>query len=102
MNYLEHKNIVPNYIPVEFYLSQNNPDPFNEKTMIKYCLPRKKKIKIEILDYEGRKVKTLVNEIKDGGTYQIEFYTNRLKEGIYFYRMISGGFVMTRRMLYLK
>ena len=102
MNCLEYKKTRQNYIPAEFYLSRNNPDPFNEKTMINYYLPRKEKIKIEILDYEGKKVKTLVNEIKDGGFYQIEFYANRLKEGIYIYTMIAGRFAMERRMLYLK
>ena len=54
------------------------------------------------MNYERRQIKTLVNEIKDEGTYQVEFYANGLKEGIYFYRMIAGRFVMIRRMLYLK
>ena len=89
-------------IPTEFYLSRNYPDPFKEKTKIKYCVAQRAKIKIEIMNYERRKIKTLVNEIKDEGTYQVEFYANELREGIYFYRMIAGKFVMTRRMLYLK
>ena len=89
-------------VPTEFYLSRNHPDPFKERTTIKYCVPQREKINIEVMNYERRQIKTLVNEIKDEGTYQIEFYVNGLKEGIYFFRMVAGRFVMTRRMLYLK
>ena len=94
--------IMEELVPTEFYLSRNHPDPFKEKTIIKYCVAQREKIKIEVMSYKRKKIKTLVNEIKDEGTYKIEFYANGLKEGIYFYRMIAGRFVMTRRMLYLK
>ena len=89
-------------LPTEFYLSRNHPDPFKDKTTIKYCVSQKERIKIEIMNYDRKKIKTLVNEIKDEGTYQVEFYANGLREGIYFYRIRAGRFVMTRRMLFLK
>ena len=89
-------------LPTEFYLSQNFPDPFKEMTTIKFCVAEKENIKIDVFNYARKKMKTLVNEIKDEGTYQVEFYANGLKEGIYFYQMVAGRFVMTRRMLYLK
>ena len=86
----------------EFFLCRNCPDPFKKKTMIQYCVSRRENIKIEVLDSEKIKVKTLVNEIKDSGTYQVEFIAKRIKEGIYIYSMRAGKFKMARRMLYLK
>lgn len=91
-----------NYIPDDFFLCRNCPDPFKDKTIIKYYVPHKEKINIEVMDCERVKIKTLVNEIKDEGTYQVEFFANGLKEGIYTYTMIARRFIMTRRMLYLK
>ena len=88
--------------PTEFYLSRNHPDPFKDKTTIKYCVPEEIRVKLEILNSKKEKIKTLVDEVKEPGTYQVEFKPNGLKEGIYFYTMMAGRFVMTRRMLYLK
>mgnify|MGYP000028252014 CR=1 FL=1 len=55
--------------PTEFYLSQNYPNPFKEKTTIKYCLPEEIRVKLEILDNEKEIIKTLVDEIKEQGKY---------------------------------
>jgi hypothetical protein len=90
------------FVPDEYYLSQNYPDPFSEKTTIKYCLPENVKVKLELFDSEKRKIKTLVDEIKEAGTYQVELKANGMKEGIYFYRLIAGSFESTKRMLLVK
>ena len=89
-------------VPTEFYLSQNFPDPFKEKTTIKYCLPEEIKIKLDILDNEKRKIKTLVDEIKEAGTYQVEFYANGLQSNDYYYRMQAGNFKATKKMVLIK
>jgi len=102
MNYLEYKNSSFNHNLRDFYLSRNCPDPFNEKTKIQYCVPYQEKIKIEVTDNELTKIKTLVNEVKEKGIYDVEFFADGLKEGIYIYTMIAGRFTMVRRMLYLK
>ncbi len=60
-------------VPTEFQLSQNYPNPFKTRTTIKYCVPDKMKIKLEIFDANGNKLKTLVDEIKEAGTYKAEF-----------------------------
>ena len=96
------KNDMKDLFPTEYYLGRNHPDPFKVKTIIKYCVAQRERIKIEVMNYERKKIKTLVDDIKNEGTYQVGFYTTGLREGIYFYRMIAGRFVMTRRMLYLK
>ena len=89
-------------IPTEFQLSQNYPEPFKEHTTIKYCLPEKTIVKLEVFDSKKRKVKTLVNEIKEAGTYKIELDRKELKEGVYFYQLRAGFFVETKKMLLLK
>ena len=86
----------------KYFLSQNFPDPFEKQTTIKYCLPENVKTKLELFDSEKRKVKTLVDEIKEAGTYQVELKANGMKEGIYYCRLTAGSFESTKRMLIMK
>jgi len=88
--------------PTEYYLSQNFPNPFKEKTTIKYCLPEEIKIKLEIFDGRQEKIKTLVDEIKEPGTYQVEFYNPKLEEGEYSYALQAGTFFEKKKMLLCK
>ena len=62
-------------IPTEFYLSQNYPNPFKEKTTIKYCVAYKTKVRITIYNSEGEMIEKLVDEVKEAGTYEAEFYS---------------------------
>ena len=82
-------------VPTEFQLSQNYPNPFKEKTTIKYCVPDKMKIKLEVFDTYGNKVKTLVDEIREAGTYKVEFNANELESGEYIYKLESRDFFET-------
>lgn len=89
-------------IPTEFYLSQNYPNPFKDNTIIKYCLPEETRIRLEIFNSKEEKIKTLIDEIKEAGTYQVELHANGLKEGIYLYRITAGCIVITKRMVLSK
>ena len=89
-------------IPKDFQLSQNYPDPFSEKTTIKYCLPEKVRVLINLIDSEKRKVKTIVDEIEEAGTYKVELNGRDLTEGYYYYKMQAGSFVQARKMVLLK
>lgn len=84
--------------PTEFYLSQNHPNPFRGGTTIKYCVPEEIGIKLEIFDSEEEKIKTLVDEVKEPGTYQVEFKPNGFNGGIYFYRLIAGSIEIVKTM----
>jgi hypothetical protein len=65
---------------------------------------------LRVYDLSGWEVSTLVNEVKEPGTYTVEFDGARLASGVYFYQLqarhIDGGqagdFVSTKRMLVLK
>lgn len=83
-------------IPSSFGLSQNYPNPFNPSTNIKFSLPEQSSIKIVIYDLLGRKVKTLINDIRPEGVFTIrwsgenEFNVN-VSSGIYFYSLYAVG-----------
>lgn len=89
-------------LPTEFYLSQNHPNPFGDSTTIKYCLPEEVKIRLEIFDNKNKKIKTLVDEIKEPGTYQVEFNPNGFDAGIYSYQLTAGSVMLTKRMILTK
>ncbi len=90
--------------PREYSLSQNYPNPFNPTTVIAYSLKEAGEVKLELFDVLGRKVGTLVNARQDAGTYQVSVAASRygLASGLYFYRLQSGGFVATKKMLLVK
>ena len=91
-----------NRIPKFYSISQNYPNPFNPSTIIRYDLPKEGMVSIKIYDMLGREVKTLVNEYKRAGSYNIEFNASKLTSGIYFYRLISGKFTQTNKLVLLK
>jgi hypothetical protein len=95
-----------NLTPTEFYLSQNYPNPFKDKTTIKFCVAYKTRVKLEIFNSNGDRIKVLLDEAKEAGTYEVEFQSTignmQLANGIYFYRLEAGDFVETKEMLMIK
>ena len=90
-------------IPVEVELNQNYPNPFNPSTIIRYGVPKQNAVQLEVFDIVGRRVMTLVNnEIKEPGRYDVSFNGSSLASGIYFYRLIVGQKVLTRKMMLIK
>ncbi|MBE0571753.1 MAG: T9SS type A sorting domain-containing protein [Ignavibacteriaceae bacterium] len=85
------------FVPDEYFLSQNYPDPFKEKTTIKYCLPENVKVKLELFDSKKNKIKTLVDETKEAGTYQVEIDGKELQMGYYYYKMQAGSYEKTKK-----
>jgi subtilisin-like proprotein convertase family protein len=91
-----------NEIPSGFALFQNYPNPFNPSTKINYIIPTSEFVSLKIYDVLGNEVKTLVNEEKPAGTFETEFSGDGLSSGIYFYRLQSGSFIETKKMILLK
>jgi len=90
------------YFPSEFILLQNYPNPFNPVTIIKYKIPELSFITLKVFDVLGNEIATLVREEKPTGTYEFEFNGIALPSGIYFYRLQTGSFIETRKMVLLK
>jgi len=59
-------------------------------------------VSLNVFDVQGKEVKTLVNEIKPAGFYEVEFDGSNLASGIYFYKLESERFTQTKRMLLVK
>jgi hypothetical protein len=78
------------------------PNPFNPSTLIHYEIPNDGLVILKIYDNIGQEVRTLVNQYQTKGRYDINFNAGNLASGIYFYRLQSGRFVSTKKMLLLK
>ena len=85
-----------------FTLSQNYPNPFNPSTKIKYSIPHSIDVKIKVFDILGNEILTLIDEYKMAGVYEQTFDAYNLPSGVYFYRMVSGSFSQTNKMILLK
>jgi hypothetical protein len=94
--------ITEEIVPTKFELAQNYPNPFKEKTIIKYCLPDRMKIKLEIFDSRGYKMKTLVDEVKEAGTYKETYKSDTIENGEYLCKLESDYYLETRKMVVLK
>ncbi len=91
-----------NHLPRSFGLFQNFPNPFNNGTVIKYSIPIATKVLIKIYDILGREITSLVNEEKLAGTYEVNWLTNNIASGVYFYRLQAVDYVETRKMILMK
>lgn len=93
------------YVPDEFTLEQNFPNPFNPSTTIKYSLGKESDVTLKIYDILGNEVAELVNERQAAGVYYISFNTKdfyKLDSQVYFYVLKTGAFIKTRKMLLLQ
>ena len=90
------------FIPSEFYLGQNYPNPFKEKTIIKYCVAYKTRVKLTVYNSEGKEIEKLVDEEKKPGTYEVEFQSaignGQLASGNYFYCLEAGNYSGEKKM----
>lgn len=86
----------------KFTLKQNYPNPFNPNTTINYSISEQSFVTLKVYDILGRKVATLVNEVKQPGVYEVEWSAGSLASGIYIYRMTAGKFSTVRKMILIK
>ena len=89
-------------LPLVYCLNQNYPNPFNSSTNIKYSIPARGMVKLKIFDILGRSIATLVNTTEEAGVYYATWDAKAAASGVYFYRLESGSFSKTERMLLLK
>ena len=89
-------------IPNEFVLYQNYPNPFNPSTVISWQLAAGSYVTLKVYDVLGREVITLVNRYYVTGKYKVNFNANGLPSGVYFYRLISGSFTASKKLILMK
>ncbi|MGR3219640.1 MAG: T9SS type A sorting domain-containing protein [Candidatus Anammoxibacter sp.] len=98
--------------PTQYRLLQNYPNPFNPNTIIKYQISDAGLVSLQVYNLLGEVVATLVNEEKPAGSYEVEFSAkggsasggdaSSLPSGIYFYKLQTGSFVETKKMVLLR
>ena len=88
--------------PTAFALSQNYPNPFNPVTTIRYSLEKTSDISINVYNLNGKLVETLYTGNKPAGEYSITWNASNLASGVYFYKLVSGSNIVTKKMMLIK
>jgi hypothetical protein len=91
-----------NSFPANYSLSQNYPNPFNPSTEIKYSIAKSGLVTLKVYNLLGQEIATLVNQEQKTGNYVVNFDASKLASGIYIYRIQSGNFSLTKKMILLK
>lgn len=91
-----------NGVPEKYSLGQNYPNPFNPETKIDFTIPQNNLVTIKVYDITGKEVMTLVNKSMNKGTYTVTFDGTKLNSGVYFYKLTSGSYSETKKMIMVK
>jgi hypothetical protein len=97
--------VISSEIPQKFALYNNYPNPFNPVTRINFDIPNlsgDKKVQVAVYDILGNQVEMLVNQELTAGKYSAIWNAENYSSGIYFYRISSGSFTDTRKMILVK
>ena len=94
-------------LPTAYSLDQNYPNPFNPSTIIRYELPKAGNVQIKIFNSTGQEVRSLLDDFEPSGTHNLMWdardnHGQHVSSGIYFYRIVAGDFVQTKKMILLK
>jgi len=105
--YKSNPEVLNNTVVKEYELGQNFPNPFNPTTTIGYKIMNEGFVSIKIYDILGNEVKTLVNEIKSPGAYNVNWEGDnnlgeKLTSGVYFYHMQAGNYSSSKKMIIQK
>jgi hypothetical protein len=91
-----------NIVPEKFSLAQNYPNPFNPSTIIKFQIPKLSGVKLVVFDILGKEITTLVNEKLQPGEYEVTFDGSNLPSGVYIYKLQSGDFSDSKKLVLIK
>ena len=91
-----------NNIPEEYSLSQNYPNPFNPVTLINYGIINPGNVKISVYDILGQNLSVIVNEVQNAGEHSVIWDASSFPSGVYFYRIESGSFTASKKMILVK
>ena len=85
-----------------FRLNQNYPNPVNSTTLISYQLQDNTFVTLDIFDFQGRKITTLVKEYQNEGNHSVQFNVSGLQNGVYLYRIVAGQMQDCKKLIVLK
>ncbi|MGE5354225.1 MAG: T9SS type A sorting domain-containing protein, partial [Acidobacteriota bacterium] len=88
--------------PGEYSLSQNYPNPFNPSTRIDYSLAESGYTRIIVYDTLGKVVSVALEGFQEKGKHSVQFNPQGLSSGLYFYRLLTGKFSDSKKMILFK
>lgn len=103
----EEPKVSSTMMPTQYSLEQNYPNPFNPTTNIVYSLVNSGSVKLDVYNIVGQKIATVVDGVQNAGTYTVRWNGtdvtgHQVSSGIYFYRLSTGAFVATKKMMFMK
>ncbi len=90
------------FSPLTFDLEQNYPNPFNPTTTIQFQIANDALTQLKVYDILGREISTVINQELKAGIHTINWDSSKVASGVYFYRLSSGNFVDTKKMIVAK
>lgn len=93
---------ISNEVPENFQLDQNYPNPFNPVTNLEFGISELGFVSLKVYDMQGREVSTLINKKLSPGSYKLDFDGSNFTSGSYFYRLVAGDFIETKKMILAK
>jgi endo-1,4-beta-xylanase len=97
-----HSGINTSVEPEKLILAQNFPNPFTSSTVIEYSIPKAAFVSLKVYDIFGCEVASLVEENKQPGKYRVSWNASKMPGGVFFYRLQSGSYTESKRLLLLK
>jgi aminopeptidase N len=89
-------------VPSTYILEQNYPNPFNPATTIRFSIPHAAIVHITVYNVLGEEIAALINEQMTEGKHAVEWNAAHRPSGVYFYRLQTGGFDMSGKMLLIR
>jgi hypothetical protein len=99
-------------LPTVSALHQNYPNPFNPVTNFQFTIGNLQFVSLKVFDVLGREIATLVNEVKQPGSYEVQWDASNVSggisakggyaSGVYFYRLQTNGFTATKKLVLMK
>ena len=90
------------FSPWSFRLQQNYPNPFNPTTTIMFQIPVAQRTTLKVFDILGREISTLIDDELSAGDHIVTWDSSIVATGVYFYRLQSGNFSGTKKMIVAK
>lgn len=85
-----------------FRLNQNYPNPFNSATKIGFRISDDRYVSLKVFDALGTEIACVVDEFRPAGFYEVTFNASLLSSGVYYYQLVNGDYIETKKMILLR